>query len=261
MRNLIEVRNLMKEFQIKKGLFGPQLEVVKAVDGVSFSIAKGESFGLVGESGCGKTTTARLILGLLDPDGGEVSIEGIKLRKQTLPAVRKKMQVVFQDPFSSLNPRWKVENIIAEGIREKLSSAEKASKVERLLEMTGMDRKDKTKYPHQFSGGQRQRIGIARALASEPEFIVLDEPVSSLDVSIQAQVLNLLKDLQKELNLTFLFISHDLSVVEYFCDRIAVMRSGRIVEEAGTGVLFENPRDPYTKLLISSIQSTMLLFF
>lgn len=253
MKNLIEARNLKKNFQIKKGVFGPRLEVVKAVNDVSFSIKKGETFGLAGESGCGKTTLSRIVLGLLEPDEGEILFEGIKLDKKTSSEITKKMQVVFQDPFSSLNPRWKVRDIIAEGIRKRLSVEEIEIKVNKLLEMVGLSQKDKIKYPHQFSGGQRQRIGIARALASMPEFMVLDEPVSSLDVSVQAQVLNLLKDLQKKFNLTFLFIAHNLSVMEHFCDRIAVMREGVIVEEAAVNVLFENPAHPYTKLLLSCI--------
>jgi ABC-type oligopeptide transport system ATPase subunit len=253
MEDLIRVQNLKRFFYRKKGLFGPQLQVVKAVDDISFVIKKGESFGLVGESGCGKTTTARLILGLLEPDEGNIFFENIKIDKYTLYSARKKMQIVFQDPFSSLNPRWKIFDIVAEGIKENLSIKEKNERVNQLLEMVGLSSEDKIKYPHQFSGGQRQRIGIARALASKPEFIVLDEPVSSLDVSIQAQILNLLKDLQEKFGLTFLFIAHDLSIVEHFCDRIAVMYKGKIVEEAPTEVLFESPHNPYTKLLLSCI--------
>ena len=253
MGNLIQIENLKKFFAIKKGLFGPQLEVVKAVDGISFFIKKGESFGLVGESGCGKTTTARLILGLLEPDGGEVFFEDAKIDKNSLISIRKRMHIVFQDPFSSLNPRWKVQDIVVEGIKENISPGDKIKKVSQLLEMVGLSSKDKVKYPHQFSGGQRQRIGIARAIATKPEFIVLDEPVSSLDVSIQAQILNLLKDIQEKFNLTFLFIAHDLGIVEHFCDRIAVMHDGKIVEEAPTQTLFERPRHPYTKLLLSCI--------
>lgn len=253
MNNLIEVKNLRKTFQIKRGLFGPELEVIRAVDGVSFSIGKGESFGLVGESGCGKTTLARIILGLIEADEGEILFEGVKIDRYTLPALIEKMQIVFQDPFSSLNPRWKVKDIITEAVKERFSAAEKDKIARQLLEMVGLSAKDAIKYPHQFSGGQRQRIGIARALAGRPEFIVLDEPVSSLDVSVQAQILNLLKDLQQKLNLTFLFIAHDLSVVEYFCDRIAVMNAGKIVEEALTPLLFKEPREDYTKLLLSCI--------
>lgn len=253
MKNLIEVKNLKKFFQIKRGVFGPQLEIVKAVNDISFSIKKGEIFGLAGESGCGKTTLSRLILGLLEPDSGEILFEGMRLEEKTATTRKKKMQIVFQDPFSSLNPRWKVLDIIAEGIREKLVVEEIDHRVNNLLEMVGLSKKDKMKYPHQFSGGQRQRIGIARALASQPEFMVLDEPVSSLDVSIQAQVLNLLKDLQKKFNLTFLFIAHNLSIMQYFCDRIAIMYQGMLVEEAPVDVIFENPSHPYTKLLLSCI--------
>jgi len=253
MEDLIQVRGLRKYFSVRRGMFGPQLGNVKAVDGVSFSIKKGESFGLVGESGCGKTTIARLILGLLKPDEGEVLIENIKIDKNNLTSARKKMQIVFQDPFSSLNPRWKVGDIIAEGIGEDILLKGRDEKVEQLLEMVKLAPEDKFKYPHQFSGGQRQRIGVARAIASKPEFIVLDEPVSSLDVSIQAQILNLLKDLQEQFNLTFLFIAHDLSIVEHFCGRIAVMRNGKIVEQAPVPTLFENPRHSYTKLLLSCI--------
>lgn len=253
MENLLEVKNLKKSFQMKRGIFGPQLEIVKAVGDISFSIKKGETFGLAGESGCGKTTLSRLILGLLEADSGEILFDGIRFEEKTAAAIKKKMQVVFQDPFSSLNPRWKVRDIIAEGIRKKLIIEEIDHRVNNLLEMVGLSKKDRMKYPHQFSGGQRQRIGIARALASEPEFIVLDEPVSSLDVSVQAQVLNLLKDLQKKFDLTFLFIAHNLSIMQYFCDRIAVMRDGVIVEQAPVSVLFQSPSHPYTKLLLSCI--------
>jgi len=255
MKDLVRIENLKKFFSIRKGLFGPEMEIVKAVDGISFSVKKGESFGLVGESGCGKTTTARLILGLLEKDDGGIYFSDSRINKSNSPLLRKKMQIVFQDPFSSLNPRWKILDIIAEGIAEKVSAKEEGKKVSQLLEMVGLTNSDKNKYPHQFSGGQRQRIGIARALASNPEFIVLDEPVSSLDVSIQAQVLNLLKDLQEKFSFTYLFIAHDLSVVQHFCDRVAVMYEGKIVEEAPTETLFINPKHSYTKLLLSCILS------
>lgn len=238
---------------MRKGVFGTQLERIKAVNEVSFSIKKGECLGLVGESGCGKTTTARLVMGLLAADKGEIFFNNVLVVKKNMNLFRKKMQIVFQDPFSSLNPRWRVKDIIAEGFFKKFSAKDEDRETERLLGTVGLDKRDKNKYPHQFSGGQRQRIGIARALALKPEFIVLDEPVSSLDVSVQAQILNLLGELKEKFGLTYLFIAHDLAVVEYFCDKVAVMKEGKIVEEGRCKEIFETPKHPYTKLLLSSI--------
>lgn len=253
MRNIICVKNISKSFFMRKGVFGPELQKIKAVDEVSFSIIKGECFGLVGESGCGKTTTARIVMGLLTADKGEIFFNNTLVIKKNMNLFRKKMQIVFQDPFSSLNPRWRVRDIIAEGFFKKGSAKEEDRETERLLETVGLDKRDKNKYPHQFSGGQRQRIGIARALASKPEFIVLDEPVSSLDVSVQAQILNLLGELKEKFELTYLFIAHDLAVVEYFCDKVAVMKEGKIVEEGHSREIFSAPKHHYTKLLLSSI--------
>ncbi|UTI43149.1 ABC transporter ATP-binding protein [Niallia sp. RD1] len=251
---LLEVKNLQKHFSAGRD------RIIKAVDGVSFEIFKGETFGLVGESGCGKSTTGRTIIRLYDATGGEVKFEGEdvhgKKSKAELRKFNQKMQMIFQDPHSSLNPRMTVLDIIAEGIdNHKLAKTpeERRQRVEELLEVVGLNKEHATRFPHEFSGGQRQRIGIARALAVEPDFIICDEPISALDVSIQAQVVNLLKKLQKERGLTYLFIAHDLSMVKYISDRIGVMYMGNLVELAEADELYENPIHPYTKSLLSAI--------
>ncbi|GGD23447.1 ABC transporter ATP-binding protein [Aureimonas glaciei] len=253
---LLDVRDLSMVFRTG-GLFGGGRSEVKAVDGVSFAIRRGETFGLVGESGSGKSTIARLITGIYRPTGGEIHFVGAELtairKRAELNRYRRQMQMIFQDPFSSVNPRMKVRDIIAEPIRfHKLagSEAEVRAIVADLLDHVGLGARAAQKYPHEFSGGQRQRISIARALATRPRFLVCDEPTSALDVSIQAQVLNLLKDLQDELGLTMLFISHDLPVIRQMCDRVAVMRGGKILEIAATEDLFERPQDAYTKHLL-----------
>ncbi|WHZ03120.1 ATP-binding cassette domain-containing protein [Neobacillus sp. YX16] len=251
---LLEVKNLQKHFAVGKK------NTIKAVDGVSFDVFKGETFGLVGESGCGKSTTGRTIIRLYDATGGEVKFNGEdvhgKKNKSQLLKFNRKMQMIFQDPSSSLNPRMTVLDIIAEGLDvHKLvkNEAERKQKVEELLESVGLNKEHATRFPHEFSGGQRQRIGIARALAVDPEFIIADEPISALDVSIQAQVVNLLKKLQKERGLTYLFIAHDLSMVKYISDRIGVMYMGNLVELAESDELYNNPIHPYTKSLLSAI--------
>ncbi|AXI10723.1 peptide ABC transporter ATP-binding protein [Oceanobacillus zhaokaii] len=251
---LLEVINLQKHFDVGRN------KTVKAVDGVSFDILRGETFGLVGESGSGKSTTGRTIIRLYDATGGEVKFNGEdvhgKKSKKELLKFNRKMQMIFQDPSSSLNPRMTVLDIIAEGLDvHKLVKNEKERKerVEELLEVVGLNREHATRFPHEFSGGQRQRIGIARALAVEPEFIIADEPISALDVSIQAQVVNLLKRLQKDRGLTYLFIAHDLSMVKYISDRIGVMYLGNLVELADSEELYNNPIHPYTKSLLSAI--------
>ncbi|MEW6127774.1 MAG: dipeptide ABC transporter ATP-binding protein [Acidobacteriota bacterium] len=255
---LIEVKNLTKYFPVGAGLFGKGAEVVKAVDDVSFTIRKGETFGLVGESGCGKSTTGRCILRLIEPTSGEVEYEGkdfLSVGKEPLRQLRRDMQIIFQDPYSSLNPRMRVGNIIAEPlvIHKVGSKAEQRDRVEELLKLVGLDPSHAERYPHEFSGGQRQRIGIARALALKPKFIVCDEPVSALDVSVQAQVVNLLQDLQEQLHLTYLFISHGLSVVEHISTRVGIMYLGKLVEVASSEEIFKNPLHPYTRALLSAI--------
>lgn len=254
---LVEVKNLRKVFPIKKGWFGKPA-LLQAVDNVSFSIRKGETFSIVGESGCGKSTTGRLITRLLAPSEGEIWFDGQeigKLDEARIRPLRRQMQMVFQDPYASLNPRMKIKDIIAEPllIHEKMSAAEREKDVQRLLEVVGLSSFHGERYPHEFSGGQRQRVGIARALAVKPSLIVADEPVSALDVSIQSQVLNLLQDLQEEFGLTYLFISHDLSVVEHISDRIGVMYLGSMVELADKDSIYEKPLHPYTQALFSSV--------
>jgi peptide/nickel transport system ATP-binding protein len=262
---LLDVRNLKKYFPIQRGLFKRVTGHVKAVDGVSFFIRQGETLGLVGESGCGKTTAGRLVLRAIEPTEGQVfyrrdgeMIELTPIKRRGMKPFRREMQIIFQDPFSSLNPRMTVMEIIAEPllIHGVASKDEIRARVRELLECVGMRVQHMNRYPYAFSGGQRQRIGIARALALKPKFIVCDEPVSALDVSIQAQVLNLLHDLQKDLELTYLFISHDLSVVEHISDRVAVMYLGSIVELAPSEELYANPRHPYTEALLSAVPSS-----
>ncbi len=255
---LLDARNIVKHFPIKGGVFLKEIASVKAVDGVSLTIDKGETVGLVGESGCGKTTFGRAILRLEEPTSGDIHFEGESILgydKNKMQALREKMQIIFQDPFSSLNPRKTVSHIIGEplvvhGVK---SRKKREERVLELLRVVGLRKEHMRRYPHQFSGGQRQRIGVARALALNPKLIVCDEAVSALDVSIQAQVINLLKDLQDEFRLTYLFISHDLSVVEHVSDRVAVMYLGKIVEFAPSQALYKTPLHPYTQALLSAV--------
>ena len=254
---LVEVEDLTKHFPITQGIiFQKQIGAVRAVEGVTLSIARGETLGLVGESGCGKSTTARLITRLLEPTGGTVRLEGrdiSHLSWRALRPLRREMQMVFQDPYGSLNPRHTVGQIISAPYRIHGIEGNRREMVQALMARVGLNPEHYNRYPHEFSGGQRQRIGVARALALNPRLIVADEPVSALDVSIQAQILNLLKDLQDEGDLTYLFISHDLGVVRHVSDRIAVMYLGHIVEVAGADRLYEDPRHPYTAALLSAI--------
>ncbi len=264
-RTLVKIRNLDRLFDVSKPFLNRIIEreerkILRAVDDVSIDIDEGETFALVGESGSGKSTVAKMVVGLLPPTKGSIEIDGIDLSDKSkikeLRKLRSEIQMIFQDPFASLNPRWRVEKIIAEPIRSfALEKNEKAiiAKVAELLTLVGLDPSDGRKFPHEFSGGQRQRICIARALASKPKFIVCDELTSALDVSVQAQILNLMKDLQDEFSLTFLFISHDLSVVRHMANRIGVMYLGRIVEISNSKDLFENPKHPYTKMLLDAI--------
>ncbi len=257
---LLEVRGLAMHFPVSEGIvLSRKVGEVKAVDGIDFAIARGETLGLVGESGCGKTTTGRCILRLERPTAGQILFDGEnvhELRGEGLVALRRRMQVIFQDPYSSLNPRMKVGDIVGEPIKVhgvERDAGRRRARVDELLATCGLDPKFADRYPHEMSGGQRQRVGIARALALEPEFIVCDEAVSALDVSIQAQVVNLLEDLRGRLGLTYLFIAHDLSVVRHLCQRVAVMYLGRIVEMAASDELFDNPLHPYTQALLSAV--------
>ena len=256
--NLLEVRNLRKYFPIRGGVLSRVSDYVKAVDGVSFSIKQGETFGLVGESGCGKTTTGRAILRLIEPDAGDIQFDGIDLRALRARDLRKRrrdMQIIFQDPYASLNPRMPIRSIVGEpfAIHGTASGSDRERRVARLLETVGLDPVVGNRYPHEFSGGQRQRIGIARALAMKPKLIVADEPVSALDVSIQAQIINLLADLQKQFGLTYLFISHGIPVIEHISNRIGVMYLGKLVEVGTSAEICIHPKHPYTKALLSAV--------
>lgn len=255
---LLEVKDLKKHFPVRSGLLKRQTNFVKAVDGISFAIAEGETVGIVGESGCGKSTMGRTLLQLIEPTEGEVVFQGtnlVGLQEKQMREFRKDMQMVFQDPYSSLNPRLNVFDILSEpltthGIRNKEKRKEMIGEI---LQVVGLNESHMYRYPHEFSGGQRQRIGIARALILQPKLIVLDEPVSALDVSIQSQIINLLQDLQEEFGLTYIFISHDLSVVYQLCNKICVMYLGKVVEMGDVDSLYENPRHPYTKSLLSAV--------
>ena len=256
---LLSVRNLVKKFPVKGGIFGREVGSVKAVQDVSFDIYKGETLGLVGESGCGKSTLGRAILRLIEPTSGQVLFKGqdiTKINNTEMRKLRRNMQIVFQDPYASLNPRMTIEEILGEPlIIHKLAAnrEERRKQIFGLLDLVGLRREAITRYPHEFSGGQRQRICIARALSVKPQFLVCDEPVSALDVSIQAQIVNLMQDLQKELKLTYLFIAHDLKVVEHISNRVAVMYLGKIAELSDGDELYSSPRHPYTKALLSAI--------
>ena len=257
-QNLIEVKDLKTHFPVKKSFMGKPLAWLKAVDGVTFNIKKGQTLGLVGESGCGKTTVGRSLLRLIEATSGEVKFENknvFALTNKYLRDMRRDMQIIFQDPFGSLNPRMTVGTIIGEALSVHgiAKGKDRQQKVDELLEKVGLQPSYKNRYPHEFSGGQRQRIGIARSLALNPKFIVCDEPVSALDVSIQSQIINLLQDLQKEYDLTYLFIAHDLAVVEHISDYVAVMYLGKIVEYAKSEDLYNSPKHPYTEALLSAI--------
>jgi oligopeptide transport system ATP-binding protein len=256
---ILRIENLKKHFPLRRSSFWRRhVDVVHAVDGVSFDVRRGETLGLVGESGCGKSTTGRVILQLYRPTAGAVFFEGVdlvKLSRQELRGLRRKMQMIFQDPYASLNPRLTVGEIIADPllVYNQAKGKKLEQQVHELLQLVKLDPYYSNRYPHEFSGGQRQRIGVARALALRPELIVCDEPISALDVSIQAQVVNLLEDLQKQLNLTYLFIAHDLSMVRHLCDRVAVMYLGVLVELADRNELYRNPQHPYTQALLSAV--------
>jgi len=258
-QTLLQVRNLTKHFDIRRGFFWGEAAKVHAVDSVNFDLMHGETLGLVGESGCGKSTTGRLILRLIEPTSGEVTFDNVpifKADKAEMRRLRQRMQIIFQDPYSSLNPRMTVEQIVGEGIvihRLCKTRAERRERVADLLQKVGLSPEQMNRYPHEFSGGQRQRVGIARALAVSPKLIIADEPISALDVSIQAQVINLLEDLQEQFDLTYLFIAHDLRVVEHISDRVAVMYLGQILELSESEELYAKPLHPYTEALLSAI--------
>jgi oligopeptide transport system ATP-binding protein len=256
--SLIEIRNLKKHFPVGEGLFSRGKGAVKAVDGVSLTVNEGETLGLVGESGCGKSTLGRALLRLIEPSGGEVIFDGknlLTLSQRELRDMRRQMQIIFQDPYASLNPRMRVGDIVGEGLEiHKLAKGKaKRDRVMELLHQVGLREDHFDRYPHEFSGGQRQRIGIARALAVSPKFIVCDEPVSSLDVSIQAQIINLLQELQERMHLTYLFISHDLRVVEHISHRVAIMYLGKVVEIAESATIYREAKHPYTRALLSAV--------
>ncbi|HTX90459.1 MAG TPA: oligopeptide/dipeptide ABC transporter ATP-binding protein [Anaerolineales bacterium] len=257
---LVQVENLTKHFPVMRGIvIQRKVGAVRAVDGISFAIDQGETLGLVGESGCGKTTAGRTLLGLYPATDGVVTIDGRDVRTargREMLAIRREAQMIFQDPFASLNPRWTVNSIVGEPLRVHhllKTEKERTERVKELMSLVGLSGRLVNRFPHEFSGGQRQRIGVARALASEPKFVVCDEPISALDVSIQAQVVNLLEDLQDRLNLTYLFIAHDLSMVRHICDRVAVMYLGVMAELADRNELYEHPLHPYTKALLSAV--------
>ncbi len=258
--NLFEVKNLKKYFTQTAGLIKKETKSVKAVDGVSFNIKRGETLGLVGESGCGKSTLGRTLIRLYDATEGEIIFYGENIagkNEKKLRETRKKIQTIFQDPYASLNPNMTVKEIIEEplDLYFNMSKGEKDNVVAEMLQKVGLTKEHENRYPHEFSGGQRQRIGIARALAVKPEFIFCDEPISALDVSIQAQIINLLEDLQQELGITYLFIAHDLSMVRHISDRVCVMYLGKIVEIGSSDDSYQNPKHPYTQALLSSIQT------
>lgn len=257
---LLSIKDIKKWFPVDDKLIGKPTSFVKAVDGVSFDVYKGEVLGLVGESGCGKTTISRSVLGLTEPTSGSILFEGrelIGMKKKELRKLRSDLQIVFQDPYSSLSPRMRIADTISEPmeIQKRGTRKERRKRVEELLEIVGLEKGFADRYPHEFSGGQRQRIGIARVLAADPKFMICDEPVSALDVSVRSQILNLLIELKRDFGLTMLFISHDLSVVEYICDRIVVMYLGRVMEIAKRDDLYRNPSHPYTRALLSAIPS------
>ncbi|AUS95123.1 peptide ABC transporter ATP-binding protein [Clostridium thermosuccinogenes] len=255
-KDLLVVKDLKKHFVARKGFISKNSVYLKAVDGVSFTLKKGETLGLVGESGCGKTTLGRTVLRLYEPTSGQIFFDGEDITKVDMKPYRRKMQIIFQDPFASLDPRMTVGDILGEPIDiHNLASGkqDRKDKIAKLMELVGLNSEHANRYPHEFSGGQRQRIGIARALAVEPEFIVCDEPISALDVSIQAQVINMLEDLQQDLGLTYLFIAHDLAVVKHISDRVGVMYLGKMVEMASSDELYKNPLHPYTQALLSAI--------
>lgn len=255
---LLSVENLKVHYPIKGGIFGRTVDHVKAVDGINIQVDKGKTYGLVGESGSGKTTTGRAVIGLNEKTEGNIMFEGEEISKQLRRAktsLRKDIQMIFQDPYSSLNPRKRVFDIVAEPVRnfEKLNKKETMQRVEELMEIVGLDPESILKYPHQFSGGQRQRIGVARSIALNPKLVIADEPVSALDVSVQAQVLNFMQSIQQELDLTYIFISHDLGVIKHMCDRIGIMYKGRLVEEGTRDDIFNNPQHIYTRRLVAAI--------